>query len=86
MGKRAETVAASSGGSEGNGRDSCQAHHVGGSPQEDRGDTKSTVGEDTGCEEGGVGRISSLGSLLRRVRGRFLSFEVTYSAQFDAYY
>jgi hypothetical protein len=55
MGKRAETVAASSGCSENNGRGSCQAHHVGFSPQEDRGGCAGEVGEDTGAaEEGGV--------------------------------
>ena len=54
MGKRAETVAASSGGSESNGRDSCQSHHVCISPQEDRGGTAGEVGEDTCREEGGL--------------------------------
>jgi hypothetical protein len=55
MGKRAETVAASSSCSENNGRDSCQAHHVGIFPQEDRGGTAGEVGEDTGAaEEGGL--------------------------------
>jgi hypothetical protein len=58
MGKRAETVAASSGGSEKNGRDSCQAHHVGIFPQEDRGGTAGEVGEDTCREDGGVRRGS----------------------------
>jgi hypothetical protein len=51
MGKRAETIAASGGGSENNEFDSCQAHHVGIFPQEDRGDTAGEVGKDTGCEE-----------------------------------
>jgi len=69
MGERAETIAASSGGSENNQFRSCKAYHVGGSPEEDCRDTKSTVGEDTGAaEEGGVSWISSLGSLLRRER------------------
>jgi hypothetical protein len=54
MGKRAETIAASSGDSESNGRDSCQAHHVGGSPQEDRSGCTSEVGKDTCRKEGGV--------------------------------
>ena len=29
----------------------CEAHHVGISPQEDRGGTKGEVGENTGCED-----------------------------------
>jgi len=69
MGKRAETISASSGGSESNECDSRQAHHVGSSPQEDRGGAAGEVGEDTCREEGGVGGTSSLGSLPWRVRG-----------------
>jgi hypothetical protein len=55
MGKSAETIAASSGGNENNEFGSCQAHHVGIFPQEDRGGTPGEVGEDTGAaEEGGL--------------------------------
>ena len=71
MGERGEAIAASRGGSENNEFGSCQAHHVGGFTEEDRGGCAGEVGEDTGCcEEGGVGGISSLWSLLRRQRGR----------------
>jgi hypothetical protein len=55
MGKCAETIAASSGDSENNERDSCQAHNVGGFTEEDRSGCTGEVGEDTGAaEEGGI--------------------------------
>ena len=55
MGESSEEIAANSCGSENNGLGSSEAHHVGGCPQEDRGHTKGTVGEDTGAaEEGGL--------------------------------
>jgi len=53
MGEGAEGIAASSRGSENNGLGSCEAHHVGISPQEDCGGAAGEVGEDTGeAEEG----------------------------------
>jgi hypothetical protein len=51
MGEGSEWIAASSGGSENNWVGTCEAHHVGISPQEDRGGAKVTLGE---VEEGGV--------------------------------
>jgi hypothetical protein len=54
MGKRAETVAANSCGSENNGLGSCEAHHVGGFTEEDRCGCTGEVGEDTRRKEGGV--------------------------------
>jgi len=51
MGKGSEGTEASSGESENNWLGSCKAHHVGGSPQEDRGGTAGAVGEGTGGEE-----------------------------------
>jgi hypothetical protein len=55
MGEGSEGIAASSGGSENNGLGSCEAHHVGISPQEDRGGSKSEMGEVEGrAEEGGL--------------------------------
>lgn len=54
MGEHSETVAANGGG-ENNGLGSSQAHHVGISPQENRGGAKGTVGEvQSGEEEGGI--------------------------------
>jgi hypothetical protein len=51
------TEASSSGSSENDGLDTCEAHHVGVSPQEDRGGAAGAVGEGEGWEEGGVGFI-----------------------------
>ena len=52
MGKSSEGIASSS---ENNWFDTCQAHHVGIRPQEDRGGAAGTVGESEGWEEeGGV--------------------------------
>jgi hypothetical protein len=51
MGEHSEGIAASSGGGKNNGLGSCQAHHVGISPQEDRGGTAGKVGEGEGCEK-----------------------------------
>ena len=48
MGKGSEGIEASSEGSENNWLGSCEAHHVGISPQEDRGGTAGTVGEGEG--------------------------------------
>jgi len=56
MGKRAETVAAGSGGSESHGLTSRETHHVSGVTEEDRGGTAGEVGEDTCRKEGGVGQ------------------------------
>jgi hypothetical protein len=66
MGGSKEEIAASTGCNENGGLGSSKAHHVGISTTEDRGDTKSEVGEDTGCEEGSVGRISRVGSPLAK--------------------
>jgi hypothetical protein len=65
MGERAEGIAASGG------LNSCQAHHVGVSPQEDRSGAKVAMGEDKGSEQE-IDPFRSLGSLLRRVRSRLL--------------
>jgi hypothetical protein len=51
MGEHSEEFAANAGGE--NWASSYQTHHVGVSPQEDRGGTKGTVGEDKGCEQDG---------------------------------
>jgi len=75
MGKRSQTIAASSGGSESNARDSGEAHHIGIFPQEDRGGTACEVGEDT-CrkEEGGLGpmepAVGMRQALVSEVRAR----------------
>jgi hypothetical protein len=55
MGKGWEGIEASSNGSENNSLGTCEAHHVGGRPQEDRGGAAGTLGEGAGGEEeGGV--------------------------------
>jgi hypothetical protein len=55
MGKGTRRVATNSSG-EGHGLGSCEAHHVGIGPQEDRGGTKGAVGEATGAGvESGLG-------------------------------
>jgi len=60
MGKREETVAIGVGGKNIQLR-SCQTHHVGISPQEDRGGTKGTLGKGQGAaEEGGVGQAAQV--------------------------
>jgi hypothetical protein len=67
MGKCSETVAANTGG-EVNGIGSCQAHHVGISPEEDRSGTAGTVGEGEGGEEGGLEQtepVASYAAVLR---------------------
>ena len=51
MGKDSERTAANSEGSETNWLRTCQAHHVGGRPQEDLRRSKSAVGEGAGGEE-----------------------------------
>ncbi len=55
MGECAERIAVSRSGTETQFR-SCQAHHVGIGPQEDRGGGACKVGEDSSGEEGGIGR------------------------------
>jgi hypothetical protein len=56
MGERSEWIAASEGS---DGLGSCQAHHVGGGPEEDRGSTAGKVGEgEGGAEEGGLVRAT----------------------------
>jgi hypothetical protein len=70
MGESSETVAANSCGSEIHDLGSCQAHHVGISTPEDRGGTKGTVGEDTGCEEGLIGCLLAALVELRLLRER----------------
>jgi len=52
MGKYSQEIAANAGGEVWIG--SCQAHHVGISPEEDRSRTAGTVGEGEGGEEGGL--------------------------------
>ena len=55
MGKDSEGIAANIRGSQNNGLHSCEAHDLGGRPQEDRGGTTEKVGEgEDGSEEGGV--------------------------------
>jgi hypothetical protein len=56
MGEGSQWIAASEGssGSKSNWRDCCQAHHVGIFPQENRSGSAGEVGEDQGCEEGGL--------------------------------
>ena len=46
MGKDSQGTEADSSGSENYGLDTCEAHYVGFSPQEDRNRSKSAVGED----------------------------------------
>jgi hypothetical protein len=52
MGKDSERTAANSRRSQNNGP--CEAHDLGGRPQEDRSGAAGTVGAGKGCEEGGV--------------------------------
>jgi hypothetical protein len=54
MGKGSQWIAASGEGGENNRFGSCKAHHVGISPQEDRGGAASEVGEVQSSEEGKV--------------------------------
>lgn len=63
MGKRAEEIAA------GSGLNSCQAHNVGISPQENRGGTKGKVGKAEGTAEEEIGGI--------KANGHAASYEVT---------
>lgn len=55
MGERAQEIASSGG------LNSCQAHNVGISPQENRGGTKGKVGEAEGTAEEEIGGIKANG-------------------------
>lgn len=60
MGESWEGTATSSGGSEDKELGTCKAHDVSSSAEEDRGLSKSAVGEDTGgAEKSGVGPVKS---------------------------
>ena len=55
MGKDSEGIAANIRGNQNNGLHSCEAHDLGGRPQEDRSGAAGTVGEgEGGAKEGGV--------------------------------
>ena len=67
MGKRAETVAVGIGWKDTQFR-SRQTHHVGISPQEDRGGTAGAVGEGEGCEEE-IGGLVACGACCEDAAG-----------------
>jgi hypothetical protein len=70
MGKGSEGTEASSGESKNNWLGSCKAHHVGISPQEDRGGTAEEVGAGEGCEEEGSVAVLVASADLLRVQRR----------------
>jgi hypothetical protein len=60
MGKGSKRIAASSGGSEINWHNDCEAHHVSLSSEEDRRRSKSAVGEVQSREEDGIKYVARI--------------------------